>query len=184
MRWMLAGLAVGANVMQGADIGAIFSLFIAAFVLFKTLVEESGSVAAKLGRSIGHVAVIAVFAGFIALQSVLSLVGSSITGIAGTGQDAESKARQWNWATQWSFPKIESLNLFIPGLFGYRMDTPKNMMEFLQDSYKGGNYWGAVGRSLAWDRFFAGGKQGPRPTRTLITCVFPVAALTPAFWWR
>jgi hypothetical protein len=163
VRWMLAGLAVGANVMQGADIGAIFSLFIAAFVLFKTLAEESGSIAAKLGRSIGHVAVIAVFAGFIALQSVLSLVGSSITGIAGTGQDAESKARQWNWATQWSFPKIESLNLFIPGLFGYRMDTPKNMMESLQDSYKGGNYWGAVGRSVAWDRFFAGGKQGSAP---------------------
>ena len=163
VRWVLAGLAVGVNVMQGADIGAIFSLFIAAFVLFRTLVEESGSVAAKLGRSVGRVAVIAVFAGFIAIQTVVSLVGTSITGIAGTGQDADSKARQWNWATQWSLPKAETLGVFVPGLFGYRMDTPKNMMEFVQDAYSGGNYWGAVGRDVAWDRFFAGGKQGPAP---------------------
>jgi hypothetical protein len=163
VRWALAGLAVGANVMQGADIGAIFSVFIAVFVLFKTLVDESGSVAAKLGRSIARVAVIAVFAGFIAIQTVFSLVGTSITGIAGTGQDADSKARQWNWATQWSLPKAETLGVFVPGLFGYRMDTPKNMMEFVQDDYSGGNYWGAVGRDVAWDRFFAGGKQGPAP---------------------
>jgi hypothetical protein len=163
VRWALAGLAVGVNVMQGADIGAIFSVFIAAFVLVKTLVDESGSIAAKLGRSVGRVAVIAVFAGFIAVQTVVSLFGTSITGIAGTGQDAETKARQWNYCTQWSFPKIESLGLFVPGLFGYKMDTPKNMMEFFQDSYKGGNYWGAIGRDVAWDQFFAGGKQGSAP---------------------
>jgi hypothetical protein len=167
VRWALAGLAVGANVMQGADIGAIFSVFIAAFVLFKTLVDESGPVLARLAHGVGRVVLVAVFAGFIAVQTILALVGSSITGVAGTGQDAETKARQWNWATQWSFPKIESLNLFIPGLFGYRMDTPKNMMESLQDSYKGGNYWGAVGRDVAWDRFFAGGKQGSAPDANL-----------------
>ena len=42
-RWMrlaLAGLAVGINVTEAADIGAIFSLFVAAFVLFKALTEE------------------------------------------------------------------------------------------------------------------------------------------------
>ena len=167
VRWALAGLAVGVNVMQGADIGAIFSLFIAAFVLFKTLVDESGSIAAKLGRSVVRVAIIAVFAGFIAIQTVFSLVGTSITGIAGTGQDAESKASQWNWATQWSFPKIESLGLVVPGLFGYRMDTPKNMMEFLQDSYRGGNYWGLIGSDSAWDQYFADGKKGPAPDQNI-----------------
>ena len=44
VRWALAGLAVGVNVMQGSDIGAIFSVFIAAFVMFKTFVDESGSI--------------------------------------------------------------------------------------------------------------------------------------------
>jgi len=166
IRWMrlaLAGLAVGINVVEAADIGAIFSLFFSAFVFFRTLMEEGPPIAVKLGRGIVRVAVIATFAGFIAVQTVVSLVGSQITGIAGTGQDTESKAQHWDWATQWSLPKIEALGLFVPGLFGYRMDTPKDMMDSLQESYKGGSYWGAVGSDPAWDRYYANGKQGTPP---------------------
>jgi len=167
IRWALAGLAVGVNVMHGADIGAIFSVFIAAFVLFKTMVEESGPVAAKLARSVGRVAVIAVFAGFIAAQTVVSLFGTSISGIAGTGQDAESKARQWNFCTQWSQPKIETLGLFVPGLFGYKMDTPNNMGVF-QDAFRGGQYWGAIGRDPRLDQYFKDGAKGPMPPHDFI----------------
>jgi hypothetical protein len=165
-RWMrlaLAGLAVGVNVMEAFDIGAIFSLFVAAFVLFKAIVDEGGPVLVKLGRGIGRIVIIAMFAGFIAAQTVVTQVGSSIVGIAGTGQDTETKAQHWDWATQWSVPKIEALSLFIPGLFGYRMDTPKDMMDFFQDAYKGGNYWGGSGRDPAIDRFFASGKEGSPP---------------------
>ena len=162
-RLALAGLAVGLNVMEAADNGAIFSLFISAFVLFWALTEEGVPVVAKLGRGIGRVAIIAVFAGFIATQAVVALIGSSITGIAGTGQDTETKEQHWDWATQWSVPKIEALGLFVPGLFGYRMDTPKDMMDFFQDAYKGGSYWGGVGRDPAIDRFFASGKEGFPP---------------------
>jgi hypothetical protein len=166
-RWMrlaLAGLAVGVNIMEAADIGAIFSLFVAAFVLFKAVTDENGSLLIKLGRGMGQITIIAVFAGFIATQTVVALVGSQITGIAGTGQDTETKAQHWDWATQWSVPKIEALGLFIPGLFGYRMDTPKDMMAFSQDAYKGGNYWGGGGRDPAIDRFFASGKEGSPPS--------------------
>ncbi len=165
-RWIrlaLAGLAVGFNVMEAADIGAIFSLFVAAFVLFKAIADESGPLIAKVGRGIGRVAIIGMFAGFIATQTVVSLVGSQITGIVGTAQDAETKIRNWDFATQWSLPKIETLGLFIPGLFGYRMDTPNDMMDFLQDAYKGGNYWGGVGRSPEIDRFFDSGQTGSPP---------------------
>lgn len=162
VRWALAGLCVGANVMQGADIGAIFSLFIAAFVLVKTVVDESGPIPIKVARSVGRVAVVAVFAGFIAWQAISSLLSVAVTGVAGTAQDAETKARQWNWATQWSEPKIETLGLFVPGLFGYKMDTPNNM-EFFQDAYRGGVYWGAVGRDPQLDSFFANGGKGTPP---------------------
>ncbi|MGA2787523.1 MAG: hypothetical protein ABSF60_08345 [Verrucomicrobiota bacterium] len=166
MRWIrfaLAGLAVGFNVMEAADIGAIFSLFVAAFVLFKAVNDENGSLLIKLGRGIGRIMIIALFAGFIATQTVVSLVGSQISGIAGTGQDTETKIQHWDWATQWSLPKIETLGLFVPGLFGYRMDTPKDMMGFLQDSYKGGNYWGGVGRSPEIDRYFDSGQTSTPP---------------------
>jgi hypothetical protein len=51
-------------------------------------------------------------------------------------QDEATKEARWNEATQWSLPKLETLRVIIPGLFGYRMDTPD-----------GGNYWGRVGET-------------------------------------
>jgi hypothetical protein len=166
IRWArlaLAGLAVGINVMEAADIGAIFSLFVAAFVFFKAIADESGAIGVKVGRGVSRVAVIALFAGFIATQTIVALVGTAIVGIAGTAQDTETKMQHWDFSTQWSEPKVETLGLFVPGLFGYRMNTPKDMMEFLQDHYKGGEYWGAVGRDPALVHYFDSGKQGSPP---------------------
>ncbi|MDD5139083.1 MAG: hypothetical protein PHY43_02350 [Verrucomicrobiales bacterium] len=162
-RLALAGLCVGVNVMEAADIGAIFSLFIAAYVFFKALNEDGVPALKKIGGGILRVVVVAGFAGFIATQIVVALIGSQITGIAGTGQEKETKAARWDWATQWSLPKAETLAVFVPGLFGYKMDTPNNMMPALQDAYKGGQYWGGVGRDPAIDRYFDGGRQGPQP---------------------
>jgi hypothetical protein len=166
VRWArlaLAGLCVGINVMEAADVGALVSMFIAVFVFFKPLVDEGGVVAGKIARGIGRVAVVAVFAGFIALQTVLSLVGTSIQGVGGTAQDSETKAAHWDWATQWSLPKIETLGIVVPGLFGYRQDTPNKMLPSLQNEYQGGVYWGGVGRSPEIDRFFDSGGQGTPP---------------------
>jgi hypothetical protein len=166
IRWTrlaLAGLAVGVNVVEAADIGAIFSIFIAAYVFVKALADEGGTALAKYARGFSRVAVVAIFAGFMAAQTIMSLVGTQIQGIAGTGQDAEAKAAHWDFATQWSMPKKETLGLFVPGLFGYKMDTPNNMMPTFQDAYKGGVYWGGVGRDPAIDRFFDSGQTGTPP---------------------
>ncbi|HWD94572.1 MAG TPA: YfhO family protein [Verrucomicrobiae bacterium] len=148
----LAGLAVGMNVIEAADIGAIFSLLVAAFVFYQSLVEDGSSVFMRAARGIGRTVVIAVFAGFIAAYAVSALVGSSVKGISGTQQDEQTKAAHWDFATQWSLPKRETLGLVVPGLFGFRMDTPG-----------GGNYWGAMGRDPAWDRYFEQGEKGPAP---------------------
>jgi hypothetical protein len=171
VRWTriaLAGLAVGMNVIEGADNGAIFSLFIAAFVLLKALLEEGRPVWQKAGNGVLRVIVIALFAGFIAAQMIVSLIGTSISGIAGAGaaQTPEAKAAQWDFATQWSLPKVETLGMFVPGLFGYRMDTPKDAT-WLDGNYEGGNYWGAIGRDPAWDRYFANGRQGEAPNENV-----------------
>ncbi|MGA9779732.1 MAG: hypothetical protein ACLPRE_05865 [Limisphaerales bacterium] len=154
VRWVrlaLAGFAVGINVVEAADIGAIFSLFVAAFALFQSLVED-GTPVKKIGRGVARITVIAAFAAFFAYQTVVSLVGTQIEGIVGTQQNTEAKAQHWDWATEWSLPKIEALGMAVPGLFGYRMDTPE-----------GGNYWGAVGRAPAWEQYFAGNEQGSPP---------------------
>ncbi|MBZ5570032.1 MAG: hypothetical protein LAN64_19585 [Acidobacteriia bacterium] len=159
IRWTrlaLAGLAVGINVMEAADIGVIFSVFVAAFVFFRSVVVDRGAVWTKAARGIGRVTVIAVFALFIATQTIGALIGAAIVGIAGTGQGSETKAQHWFFATSWSEPKIETLSVFVPGLFGYRLDTPNHMLDFLQNSYKGGNYWGTVGNDPALDPWFEG----------------------------
>jgi hypothetical protein len=153
-RWVrvaLAGFAVGMGVMEAFDIGAIFSLAVAAFVVFQALTGE-GTMSTRLAAGAGRLAVVAAFAAFIATSAVSTLVGTQIKGVAGMGQDAASKAQRWDEATQWSMPKGETLSILIPGIFGFRMDTPE-----------GGNYWGRCGRHGAWDRYFASGKQEPRP---------------------
>jgi hypothetical protein len=162
-RLALAGLCVGMNVMEAADIGAIFSVFVAAFVFFQALTEEGVPKVKRAFAGVTRVAVVAAFAGFLALQTVVALVSSAITGIAGTAQDTESKEHHWDWATQWSLPKTETLGLMVPGLFGYKLDTPKDMMPALQAAYKGGNYWGGVGRDPAIDRYFDSGRRGEQP---------------------
>ena len=139
----LAGLAVGIGVMEGFDVGAIFSLFTAAFAFLRGLTMED-PVGKKVSRSFVVVALMAVCATLIAAQTVSSLVGTQVLGIVGTAQDARTKEARWDFATQSSLPKIETLRVIIPGLFGYRM--PELYAEPV-DKTGGSNYWGAVGQS-------------------------------------
>ena len=151
VRWVrlaLAGFAVGINVVEAADIGAIFSVFVAAFALFHSVTED-GTLVKNFTRGVGRIIIITAFACFFATQAIVVLVGTNIKGIAGTQQNSETKAEHWDWATQWSLPKAEALGIVVPGLFGYRMDTPD-----------GRNYWGGVGSDPSWDRYFANGEQG------------------------
>jgi len=166
LRWVrvaAAGAAVGMGVMEGADIGAIFSLYTAAFMMYQAWRAE-GSRPANLVKGAVQVALVAVVAALVAAQTVIVLVATQIQGVAGTQQDLRTKEQRWDWATQWSLPKREALGLIIPGLFGYRMDTPALLPPSLQKAYSGGNYWGAVGRDPAWDRYFASGQQGQPPS--------------------
>ena len=153
IRVILAGMAVGLGVTEAFDIGAIFSLVVAAFVVFQAFARE-GTVAERAGRAFGRLALVAGSAACIAASIITSLIGTQIQGVAGMGQDAASKARRWDEATMWSTSKMEALTLIVPGLFGFRTDTPN-----------GGNYWGFSGRHPAWDRYFAG--EPLRPGQTL-----------------
>jgi hypothetical protein len=149
-RWIklaLGGFAVGMAIMEGLDMGAIFSLVVAAFVMFHSLM--TGVTAGSLTRGILRTAMIAICAAILSSLALSALVGSQIKGIAGTGQDAETKARRWNFSTQWSLPKKETLSLIVPGVFGYRLDTPE-----------GGSYWGSSGQDATWEEYFKNGRQG------------------------
>lgn len=155
LRAMLAGFAVGAGVMEGADVGAIFSLLVAAFIVYQVWTAESSQVK-NMAVGAGKLFLVVICAFFLAAQSINGLVSTSIEGVKGTQQDAQTKMSRWDWATQWSLPKREILTLVVPGLFGYRLDTPQ-----------GGNYWGMMGRSPAWNKYIADGSQGKPPTSIL-----------------
>jgi hypothetical protein len=152
LRVILAGMALGMAVTEGADVGAIFSIFVAIFIVYQALTAE-GSLLRNVVAGAGRLLLVVVCALFLAAQSIHGLVATSIEGVAGTQQDALTKEQHWNWATQWSLPRIETLNIVVPGVFGYRMDTPN-----------GGIYWGTMGRDPAWQTFIDNGRQGRTPT--------------------
>ena len=143
LRWprlILAGLFVGMAVLEGADNGAIFSLFVAAFVVVRAVLTRESAVAGAL-RGFGRLAIVTFFAGLMAAQAFAYLIPTQLVGATGGGPDSPQKAlEKWNFATQWSLPKIEILRTLIPGIFGYRVDSPD-----------GARYWGAVGRDPGWE---------------------------------
>lgn len=138
IKTILAGLAIGMSISEGGDNGAIFSLFIAAYAAIRAWFQP-GPLAARLLKGGGRVALMAGCAVLLAAQTLNVFVGTAVKGIVGMEQEERTKAQQWDWATQWSLPKAETLRVVIPGLFGYRMDTPE-----------GGQYWGSVGRYPEW----------------------------------
>lgn len=178
-RIILAGLAVGMNVMEAADIGALMSTFVAAFVFYHAWVTSEGGVVGRVAGGAGRIVLIAVSAAFISAFALSSLIGTQIKGVAGTQQDEATKLAHWDFATQWSLPKRETLALIIPGLYGFRMDGG--------DNPGSANYWGIGGRDPAWQRYLENGKQGPAPDARGLRqagggCYMGVTAVLLAFW--
>lgn len=143
IRILLAGFATGMGVMEGADFGAIYSLYIAAFV-FYLAVTEPGSTGRRFANGFVRLGLVTICAGLLAAQAVHTLVGTQVKGVVGMEQDQKTKQDRWLEATRWSLPKIETLRLFVPGMFGYKM--PELYGE-ATESAEGSNYWGAVGQT-------------------------------------
>jgi hypothetical protein len=155
-RWLLvilAGFAVGMDVTEAADVGAIFSLLVAGFAMYQACIAEGPRIK-NLAIGSGRLILVVLCAAFLAVQTIHGLISTDIQGVKGTQQDTQTKADRWGWATQWSLPKKEALGIIVPGLFGYRMGTTE-----------GGQYWGITGQDPARQRYLENGKQGAEPTQ-------------------
>jgi hypothetical protein len=152
LRVVLAGMAVGMALAEGADMGAIFSLCVVAFVGYQAWISP-GVRPRNLVVGVCRLGLVVIFAVFLAAYAITALVQTQVEGVSGMQQDEQTRDQRWNWATQWSLPKAEALSVAVPGLFGYRLDTPD-----------GGNYWGSIGRDHKWTEYFAGGRVGPKPS--------------------
>jgi hypothetical protein len=87
-------------------------------------------------QSVIRLALVAGFAGFMATQSLISFFDIASKGAVSATADPQTKEMKWLFASQWSLPPAETSRVLIPGLYGYRMDSPN-----------GAAYWGAVGAS-------------------------------------
>jgi hypothetical protein len=162
LRIILAGLCVGLNVIEAADIGAIFSVFVGAWVVAHAFSQE-GTVVQRVGRGVIRLGLVAGFAGLIASSAIIGLIGVTVKGVVGTAQDEQTKAARWAEATQWSLPKREIVSLFVPGFYGFRMDTPSQLPEWQQKAFADGSYWGFIGRGSDWDQYLASDRKGGLP---------------------
>ncbi|MDB6055203.1 MAG: hypothetical protein JWN25_2726, partial [Verrucomicrobiales bacterium] len=142
---ILAGFCVGIAVMEGADNGTIFSVYIGVFVGFLFLIVDGLQDAPK---KIAKIATLVIAAAILASPVVLSLLQTQISDTTLSESEGKSPEEHWYWATQYSLPKLEAFRIIVPGLFGYRSD--------LQD---GSQYWGTMGRSAGMlDRQTASGE--------------------------
>ncbi len=146
VRVVVAGLAVGFCVMEGADVGAIFSLYVASHFAWLTLSEAKAAGQPWLRGGL-RLALVAVCAGWLAAHALSTLIGTQIIGVSGMQQKEETRDQRWEFATWGSYPKLETLRFAVPGIFGYRMDTPE-----------GGAYWGSFGGGTPNSRFSGSGE--------------------------
>jgi len=147
-RSILAGIAVGLSVIEGADVGAIFSLFVAAYALVSGWLVWETAPSRRWIPLLGRLALVAACAAWIASYVLSTLVGTQIQGVAVMGETPEAKRQRWEFVTGWSFPKLEVVRIAVPGIMGYRMDTPA-----------GGAYWGNVGQDGSPQTRFNGGGE-------------------------
>jgi len=137
-RAVLAGLAIGLGVMEGFDTGAILSVFFGAFVAFSALIA-GGSLGKRIAAAFFAESVVVFFAAFVAVQTISTLVMTQVTGISGTSQDEQTKENRWLPDTRWSLPKLETIEIFVPGVFGYRTS------QHIEDRDRSSGYWGKIG---------------------------------------
>lgn len=150
-RFMLAGFAVGLAVMEGGDVGAIMSLYVGTYCVWRVFCAEANpgkpraAAATRFLVGVASGGLVAICAGWIAWQSLFTLVGTQLHSGDSPRESKESETQKWDFATSWSMPIVETSRLLVPGLFGYRMDTPG-----------GGAYWGGVGPDGNPARRFSG----------------------------
>ena len=158
---ILAGLAVGMAVMEGFDSGAIMSVYVGIFTAFFCWITES-TVAKRLIKTRLGWGVAGVF--FRPDRRQHSFHPGANPGqrrCRGRSNCGGKKEQLEFKATMWSLPKLESLQVIIPGIFGYRMDEfstppdpffaswgkiggwPERFLQGLGD--KSSAYWGRVG---------------------------------------
>lgn len=136
--WILTGSFAGMTLSGALDSGILFLFFVVCYGVFLIVRDaaQSGAGGGGLWRRVAMV----VPKGALAAVAMLLISLSTISGTFaayGTAEEAPSAAsgqksseekrrEQYLWATQWSVPVEESLDFFVPGLFGWGSSNQGN----------------------------------------------------------
>jgi len=157
-----AGICGGIGVSSQLDIGFIIVLFFFAWTLFLIWQTRNQKRWVKLSAGLA----IACAAGLIySASTVYTLMGlaRSAEGKTSQAKDTRTEAEKWNWATQWSLPKAETLTFVMPGFFGFGLpDSP---------------YWGKIGQDARWPKQHIGFPRFSMSTQNMGIIVFALAIL-------
>jgi len=134
LAFLWCGICSGIGISNQLDIGFIVALCLAAWAIFLVW-QTRGD--ARRGRLAAGFAIAAVAVFIYSSRMVVSLLGLANQGQGNLAPEERSPAEQWNWATQWSLPKAETLTLVMPGFFGFGDPL-------------GSPYWGSIGRDARW----------------------------------
>jgi len=138
-RWgdfLWGGVATGLAVVGAADQGALMALLLAVWFGFN-VARRWAAAEDRLRRNwvLGFLLLVLV-SGVTALPALRELAGAGLAkDVPGAREAGDESERNWNWATQWSYPPGEVVDLFAPGYHGWKSGDPR------------APYWGALGRA-------------------------------------
>ncbi len=135
------GVALGLALEGAIDTGALMALLIGAWFLFSAgrrwlEVDDRTRRTWVLGFML-----LTGLSGFCALPVIGSLMRIGLaTNVPGI-KETDTTEQNWQWATQWSYPPSETIDLFAPAYHGWKTQDPH------------GPYWGTLGRNPQFDAF-------------------------------
>ncbi|MBI5394078.1 MAG: hypothetical protein HZA91_02150 [Verrucomicrobia bacterium] len=138
-RWgdfIWSGVALGLAIVGAVDVGALMALLLAAWFFF-SVARRWAAAGDHLRRNwvLGFLLLVLV-SGVTVVPTLRMLAGAGLAkDMPGTAEAGDSSERNWNWATQWSYPPGEVVDLFAPGYHGWKTGDPQ------------APYWGALGRA-------------------------------------
>ena len=136
-----AGVALGLSLQAAIDGGVLMALLVTAWFLFNAGRRWSSADNRTHRVWLMGFLSLASATGLTAFPIVRSQSGSDSVNSIPSVQENDTNESNRPWATQWSFPPAETVDLFAPGYHGWKTRDPK------------APYWGVLGRNPQFDPY-------------------------------
>jgi hypothetical protein len=163
----VAGGFLGLAVSETADVGMLFALVTATYFLLLHLGPRQNWTLPHALRTVARLGLVAAVSLVLAYQAIVIQFYANISGVSQGGE--QSPADQYEWATQWSLPPVESWSLIAADYHGASSRSGE------------APYWGGMGRSAGWEETQQGFRNYRLAGYALGTVALVLLALLYAF---